>query len=502
MNGEFVKARFLARAAKQVLLSGFRADPNIVGAAFGRRIVQGERLEEPAVVVYVMRKVPKPFIPPSSLLPRRMYVGGDAIEVDVLETGPIYALSFTAKERPAPSGISVGHIAITSGTLGCLVKDLTDGTVCILSNNHVLANGNLGVVGDVIVQSGPADGGSTPADDIATLKRFVMLAGAGNTVDCAIGQVLTEVGANVVDQMKNNLMPVPSPGHPAVGLLFAGSCNRTFMNPINDVLSQLNVQFLAGAGSTVGADVGMNVEKVGRTTEYTSSTITEIDVTATVGGYPFGSASFDRQIATAWLSDGGDSGSIVCRGGDGGNEDHCGCGSSSSAAVILGTDVGIDAAIEKEFRERYLSQTRVGRYLLDLFFRNEERILDRVREASASESDRAFARYLYDKHGDEARQALLQPSRSDIRLTDEHLRDAREALGRAMQYMKDDERQAAEELFKIAYHARERTPREILAMLDDEGLLNGVRQILSGVRSLEQPELRKPSGQGEPYKGA
>ncbi len=82
------------------------------------------------------------------------------------------------------------------------------------------------------------------------------------------------------------------------------------MNPIDSVLAQLNISFPAGKGSTTTATIGMNVEKVGRTTEYTTSTVKEIDATVVVG-YDFGNATFDKQITTAWMSDPGDSGSVV-----------------------------------------------------------------------------------------------------------------------------------------------------------------------------------------------
>ena len=249
------------------------------------------------MVVYVVKKMPTRFIPPSDLLPRRMYIGGDCVEVDVVETGILYPHSFTARERPAPQGVSVAHVAVTAGTIGAVVTDNSDGSMCILSNNHVLANVNAASIGDTIVQPGPFDGGSSPGDDIATLKNFAMLAPSGNTVDCAIGQVLFSDGvATVVDAVKNNLMPVASPAHPAVGLLFAGGCNRTIMNPINDVLSALNISFPAGGGSTVSADIGMNVEKVGRTTEYTTSTIKEIDASVTIKYPDMSRASITRSL--------------------------------------------------------------------------------------------------------------------------------------------------------------------------------------------------------------
>ncbi len=483
---DYTLARHLTQVHSRALLRAYQNDSNVIGAGFGRRTTGGQRAGPYAMVVYVMRKVPEQFLPTSVLLPRRIYSGRDYVEVDVVETGPMYPLSFTARERPAPSGISVGNGNESSaGTLGCLVTDNTDGSLCILSNNHVLARENAAVLGEQIVQQGIFDGSTSPADDIATLKRFVTIMAAGNIVDGAIAQV-TNVN-DVVDQMKNNLMPVPSPGHPAVGLLFAGGCSRTIMNPINTVLSQLNISFPAGAGSTAGGDIGVNVEKVGRTTEYTTSTITEIDVTVTIP-YDFGNATFDRQITTAWMSDKGDSGSVVCVGGAGGDENECGCLTTSTAERISGLDLGLDEALEKEFREKYLSQTRLGRYLIDLYFRNERRLAERARSAKISESDRAFGRYLYQAYMDEARLAALQPHNPDLRLTEKHLEEARQALGRARPYLARDELAAAERLFALARQAMGKNAAEILEMLNDEELYRQVVSILSEVKFLRQPD--------------
>ncbi|MCY4555415.1 MAG: hypothetical protein OXF79_03345 [Chloroflexi bacterium] len=88
---------------------------------------------------------------------------------------------------PVPCGVSIGHYNITAGTLGCLVE-IPDG-VCVLSNNHVLADTNAGAVGDDILQPGPDDqppGGSSRR--IAGLTDFEPLrfGSAVNHIDAAI----------------------------------------------------------------------------------------------------------------------------------------------------------------------------------------------------------------------------------------------------------------------------------------------------------------------------
>jgi hypothetical protein len=489
----YLRGRHLASVLNERYRDVYVRDSNIIGSAYGRRIVGGEVSDVPAIVIYVARKVPAEFLPPSRMLPRRLHVGSDWIDVDVFETGPIYPHSFTGRDRPAPSGISIGRFAdspIDAGTLGALVTDLQakgEGNPAILSCNHVLANENAGNSGDVIVQPGAIDGGNSPGDNIATLTRFVTINATGNVVDCAIATV--DDPALVVNQMKNNLMPVPTKDHPAVGLLFAGGCNRTFMNPITSVLSQLNVQFISGTDATIAPTVGMNVEKVGRTTEYTTSTILEVDASLTAS-YNFGPGAFVNQIATAWMSSPGDSGSVICRGGQGGNVDNCssgGCGSTSAAQSFLGVDLKLDAAIEKDFRERYLQHTRVGRFLIDVYFRHEGTIVGRVRDVQVTQEDRERLRALYHKYIERIRMGLLQPEHGNAHFTREQIREIRDLLERAKKYMYADEAQAVDELFKVlAPHLRNKTVRQILNSLNDDTLLGHIRRIISRVDALRQ----------------
>jgi hypothetical protein len=485
------RARFLASVVNSRYASVYARDPNIIGSAYGRRIVGGEISEDPAVVIYVARKIRAEFVPPSHLLPRRVYVGSEWIEVDVVETGPIYPHTFASKVRPATSGISIGRFAdspIDAGTLGALVIDLSPAgkrSTQILSCNHVLANENAGTAGDVIVQPGTIDGGSSPADNIATLTRFVTINATGNVVDCAIATV--DDPATVVNAMQNNLMNPPTADHPAVGLLFAGGCNRTFMNPIDQVLSQLNVQFLSGANTTIAPTVGMNVEKVGRTTEYTTSSILEIDASLTVP-YDFGSGAFVHQIATAWMSSPGDSGAVVCRGGKGGNVDNCstgGCASTSAAQSLLGVDLKLDVAVEKEFRERYLQHTSVGRFLINLYFRNESTILRRLAQANVSAEDRRYLRGQYEKHIGAIRQGLMQPGGKKTYFNEDQLRAIRELIERASKYLRPDEAGAATELYEsVAKRLGGKTIGAMLKALDDKRLLDRIHRILSAIEGL------------------
>lgn len=132
----------------------------------------------------------------------------DNIPVEVRKAGPFYLLQArTDRWRPMVGGISIGHYAITAGTLSCMVKEIKTGEAMLLSNNHVFAfqfsGHEIGQKGDPILQPGPIHGGTLPQDQVATLERWVKVyspneqgqpgAGKGlNLIDAAIAKPLSE----------------------------------------------------------------------------------------------------------------------------------------------------------------------------------------------------------------------------------------------------------------------------------------------------------------------
>ncbi|MGH2570536.1 MAG: hypothetical protein ACRDGR_04880, partial [bacterium] len=138
----------------------------INGYAVGRKRTAGRELDELAVVVFVNKKLSLRRLPLANRIPQVLRLPDDRASDGVLEfvtdvrEARFSSLEFTQRLRPAPSGISIGHIDITAGTLGGLVRDKETGNVVILSNNHVMAASNDGTIGDPILQPGPADGGT------------------------------------------------------------------------------------------------------------------------------------------------------------------------------------------------------------------------------------------------------------------------------------------------------------------------------------------------------
>src|SRR5436190_1745695 len=217
----------------------------------------------------------------------------DGIPVTQRVTGMLMAFSDpTQRQRPAPMGFSVGHPAITAGTIGARVRDAL-GRVYILSNNHVLANSNGANLGDPEYQPGPFDGG-TAADQIATLSDFQVISFAANgtnTIDAAIALSTTSVLDNATPADDGYSMP-----------------NSTIFGDANG----------DGLFDDRNALLGLNVQKYGRTTKLTHGQITGVNATVTicyaVSGFTCTKTAryVDQSLITpGGFSNGGDAGSLI-----------------------------------------------------------------------------------------------------------------------------------------------------------------------------------------------
>jgi hypothetical protein len=187
-----------------------------------------------------------------------------------------------ARRRPLQPGTSAGHFKITAGTLGGFVRQ-RDG-VRMLSNNHVFADVNAARPGDDILQPGPADGGTRPADVAGALHDFEPIkfgADSINFIDAAVASIATGTAYE-------NRYP-------------------------NGALARIK------GARTEPIDVDDRVFKVGRTTGLTEGEVFAIEVDQLmvdfgVPGRPR-LARFDGQFQVASnggnFSEGGDSGSFV-----------------------------------------------------------------------------------------------------------------------------------------------------------------------------------------------
>ena len=312
-------------AVQEAEQDGLLSKSNVEGVAIGHKIVKGVDTGEPCVSVFVSQKLDDDLLGPN----QKIELKDKNFTVDVVETGIIFAgeavtkpsskakrpvareepptsspppyspvtslgpdyletdIGFLEEEidietlrtrvRPAKGGYSVGHYRITAGTIGTSVYDRAPfpsipRKYYILSNNHVLANSNMARVGDPILQPGRVDGGRYPSDMIARLSRFVPIRFGGplNYVDAAVAE------GNFHDLDRE----VYWIGH---------------VKP---------ARFLTGIGDIV--------QKTGRTTNYTTGRVTNINATVNVNYGAGRVARMARQIVTTPMSSGGDSGSLLC----------------------------------------------------------------------------------------------------------------------------------------------------------------------------------------------
>lgn len=288
------------RKAKGQNLGYLLSKKNVVACGVGFKESGGGVTGELCVVVSVTKKMPKAQLSGADVVPKML----GEVKTDVVETGVIRALEVrTDRYRPAPGGVSIGHVNISAGTLGCLVT--RNGEHFILSNNHVLADSNAGVIGDPIVQPGRHDGG-TLADQIATLEDFVPLDFGTGPSSCPI--------ATGAERAMNWLARVAGSSHRVQAFRETLALNRVdaaIARPLSEDLLDGRILEIGVPRGTREATLGIQVKKSGRTTGLTLGQISQVDVTVRVGYGDGKAAIFEDQLMAGAMSQGGDSGSVV-----------------------------------------------------------------------------------------------------------------------------------------------------------------------------------------------
>ena len=289
----------------RTLLTTIRTDflgrANVVATGIGYKETAGKKTSELCIVCSVAEKLTAFGLAASDRIPSEI----NGVPIDVKRTGTIRAsLSHRARMRPAQGGVSIGHVKVTAGTLGCLVK--RNKHIFILSNNHVLANSNEARVGDAILQPGVADGGSESQDQLATLYEFIPIHYLHETISSyqvALGKSssLKASGSHAVCFTSD-----PEPTSDDENLIDAALAKPAIVSSVSDQI--VGIGHIAGLAE---GKLGMTVLKSGRTTGVSEGEIEQIDVTANVeygGGHI---ARFHDQLMAGPMSEGGDSGSAV-----------------------------------------------------------------------------------------------------------------------------------------------------------------------------------------------
>jgi len=249
-------------------------DPNIVGVGVSNKVTNGKETNSLCVCFYVVKKLARKkvaaqhFVPPVIATER-----GQAAYTDVKQIGLIMPqLRPLVKRKPIESGFSVGHVKITAGTVGAIVKK--GGKRYLLSNSHVLANSGKGKPGDKVIYPGDADGGELPGDWAAVLRQAVPFTKGGkfvNQVDAALAEVRPERLADISYNLPKTKKPL----------------------------------------ATIAPQRDMMVTKRGRTTGTTTGRIIDTDFRFVLNYDGVGQIGYTRQVLCERYTEGGDSGSLV-----------------------------------------------------------------------------------------------------------------------------------------------------------------------------------------------
>ncbi len=279
---------------------------NVVSVGCGYKFKNGKRTEEICIIVGVAEKLPQISLSAADVIPNAV----DGVTIDVVETGKFKSLQELdpiKKYRPAIPGTSIGHKDITAGTFGCVVEK--SGAKLILSNNHVLANSNDAKIGDDIYQPGPIDNG-TSADKIGTLFDFVPITFSGGTNPSPPSCRFAKGAAGTANLMakalgrQHRLMAFSTDPLAATNKVDAALCLPDNETDITDEIVQIGKPTNIAEGT-----LGMDVQKYGRTTRYTTGSLLQVNVTVKVSYGTDKMATFIGQFMAGGMSAGGDSGS-------------------------------------------------------------------------------------------------------------------------------------------------------------------------------------------------
>lgn len=262
---------------------------NVVGVGIGQKYKNGQNTGDNCITFFVSQKLDAALLKDNDLIPKNI----SKFKTDVIETGTIFAGDnapeatyesivpeiLTQRTRPSKGGYSVGHYKITAGTISTIVYDAgaygIPSKYYILSNNHVLANSNSGLIGDPILQPGPYDGGTVLNDTIARLTRFVPI-----NFKTATTSPINYVDAAIAEGQFQDLNRE---------IYWIGYVNQINTSPT----------------------VNLVVTKTGRTTNFSTGTILSINATVDVNYSGGRVARFANQVITTVMTAGGDSGSLL-----------------------------------------------------------------------------------------------------------------------------------------------------------------------------------------------
>lgn len=250
-------------------------DDNVVAVGISEKLVEGRKAGELALCFYVKKKKPPSKVTSDRMLPSVVSLPGDqAVFTDVKELGEVFLEMALPQKKKAPlqSGFSIGHVKVTGGTVGAIVRK--KGKYFVLSNSHVLANSGKGSPGDAVLYPAPSDGGTRSNNLAATLADFVPFDLGGdylNRVDAALAEI-----------------------------------DEVFLEKMN-----FDIHSAAIPLKTIVAKRDMKVVKSGRTTGKTQGEVSDVNFRVVLPYPGIGKVGFLEQVLCTRYTKPGDSGALV-----------------------------------------------------------------------------------------------------------------------------------------------------------------------------------------------
>jgi hypothetical protein len=498
------------KRGKAVIKDRFWSLNNVVSVGVGCRERDNERTDEPAVTVGVVKKRRPGYVRADEMLPDRIDVDGVSHKVDVVEIGRVSfcgtseyrppGWTITDSFRPLQPGAEITNVTTRkpdgtyeAGTISCFVKDKDD-QVHILSNCHVLVNPD-----NISAQHptyGDKIGQPNPDSVVAELSNYVPYKSsifASNTMDCATAKLIDQSGW--LNDYPGNRMAQPSSKHKAFGLYFASNSDhsRGWMVRLEPMLQQLGMRMLI-PDSTVDIDgnyYAFPIEKVGARTGYSSSSISNTDDSVKIHMDDGWYYNFDHVIETRQLGWGGDSGSLVCIGGDGAtvvpleHTDDPGCSMFNAVGTMYNLPLNGDIALGDRIRDEFLAQTRLGALLTHLFYLNSEVVINRSKSSPTSDSEKAGAHSLYDRYRNFVATAMNNPRDPSYVVTQSQLDDTVVAINGAAVHMYDEESSALNDIYtNVIAKTLGMRYDDLLRYMNDDTVYHSVLDRLSKVKTI------------------
>ena len=226
--------RLLLRKMNWVLRKGkglrrYRLPPGVVGFGFGLKRRGGKVVAESCIRVYVRQKLDQGEVAAHLFIPETI----DGVMTDIIEAPVIAAHSAL--------GDSIGTQSANVGTIGCLVSDGT--SQFVLSNNHVLADLNQGVVDDPIFMPSLFENGAAPA--VAQLVAYpkVLFQGADNQYDAAMAKLNDGVVIDPTLPGGANLAPSVAPVAKSMAVSKVGAPTQQTTGTIDGVNENIDVMY-------------------------------------------------------------------------------------------------------------------------------------------------------------------------------------------------------------------------------------------------------------------